>query len=120
MDSARNLEINGSYRSQRGSQNSSHGEFVESGGSMATPTTPFLRSFVNYGSAEISELLATSEDHTRTGIPRIYILSMVSLFCPICVYRPIRVWDVPFAYGISHTRHSMGQDDAPYVYGRPI
>ena len=30
------------------------------------------------------------------------------LFCPICVYCPIRVWDVPYAY--TH----MGR---PYAYG---
>ena len=70
MDLAKDMEISGS---QRGSQDSSHDESVESG-SKATPTTPFLRSWVNYRSAEISKL----EDHTRTGIARIYILSMVS------------------------------------------
>ena len=33
---------------------------------------------------------------------------LIVLFCPICVYWPIRVWDVPYAY--TH----MGR---PYAYG---
>ena len=45
-------------------------------------------------------------------------ISSMNLFCPICVYWPIRVWDVPYAYGISRTR--MGQYYVPYAYGRPI
>ena len=35
-------------------------------------------------------------------------LKLVEMFCPICVYWPIRVWDVPHAY--TH----MG---CPYAYG---
>ena len=35
-------------------------------------------------------------------------VSEMEMFCPICVYRPIRVWDVPYAY--TH----MGR---PYAYG---
>ena len=40
------------------------------------------------------------------------------LFCPICVYCPIRIWDVPYAYGLSRTR--IGQSYVPYAYGLPI
>ena len=42
----------------------------------------------------------------------------LTMFCPICVCWPIRVSDIPYAYGISHTR--MGHNIAPYAYGRPI
>ena len=38
------------------------------------------------------------------GIPSMHHEKVIALFCPICVYWPIRVWDVPYAYGTSHTR----------------
>ena len=34
-------------------------------------------------------------------------------YAPICVYWSIRVWDIPYAYGIS--RMHMGQYYVPYV-----
>ena len=43
---------------------------------------------------------------------------LLVVFCPIWVCWPIRVSDVPYAYGVSHT--SMGHNIAPYAYGRPI
>ena len=50
------------------------------------------------------------------GNPRKHVWTYaVGLFCPICVYCPIRVWDIPYAYGTilcpMHTR--MG---VPYEY----
>ena len=33
------------------------------------------------------------------AIPVLFVRSPVSMFCPICVYSPIRVRDIPYAYG---------------------
>ena len=30
-------------------------------------------------------------------------LSALKLFCTICIFHPIRVWDIPYAYRMSHT-----------------
>ena len=40
--------------------------------------------------------------------PTLQRIQRLKMFCPICVYCPIRVWDVPYAY--TH----MGR---PYAYG---
>ena len=37
----------------------------------------------------------------------------LAMFCPICVCWPIRVSDVPYAYGVSHRR--MGHNIAPCI-----
>ena len=50
------------------------------------------------------------ENHNTETLSEIIHInnSFVHMFCPICVYWPIRVWDVPYAY--TH----MGR---PYAYG---
>ena len=40
---------------------------------------------------------------------------MVSLFYTACVFYTVRVWYIPYAYGIYHTR--MVRSSVPYAYG---
>ena len=49
----------------------------------------------------IVKLYVTMQGH-------LYSNSLIEMFFPICIYGPIRVWDVPYAY--TH----MGR---PYAYG---
>ena len=41
-----------------------------------------------------------------------------AVFRTVRVFCPIRVWDNPYVYGMTHTR--MGSFPVPYAYGHPV
>ena len=49
---------------------------------------------------------------------RVVHVSRVTLFYTICVFCTVRVWYIPYAYGIYHTR--TVRFSVPYAYGIDI